>query len=97
MSSVTPHVMEGLTLSCLLDEGGVVLLLEILQLPQLQRFKAVTLHHLWPTCNIAPQISFHPLVPLAQCTRCCPFRGEGQMNVERWTVRLNNISVNLEV
>lgn len=58
LSSVTPCVMEGQILSCLLDAGGAVLLLEVFQLPQLQRSRAESLHHLWCTCNIAPQ--FHP-------------------------------------
>lgn len=42
-----------------------------------------------PTHNIAPHISSQALVALAQCTRSGPFRGEGQKDVERWTIRLN--------
>jgi len=44
LSSVTLCIVEGQILSCLLDAGCAVLLLEIFQLPQLQRFKAVSIH-----------------------------------------------------
>lgn len=44
-----------------------------------------------PTHNIAPKIPSQTLVPLAQCTKSGPLRGEGEKGVERWTIRLNEI------
>lgn len=83
-----PCVVEGQILSCLLAERRCCATAGILPASAAPEIQS-SLYSV--VCNVAPQISSHTLVPLAQCTTCCPFRG-----IKGWTVRLKQISVNLQ-